>query len=176
MITLLLLYSIGAHNAFICENGGGGGSVELSLRFIISSPTWPVLCFSVMSDLNLDNPGFQSQGAPPPTPPSSGSSSDSAADRRTCLTCHRWLRKKSFDRHTLCISCRGCVCDIEHRIAFPILSPRLELLASQVSTLSQLLTARLAAPQAFGDFPCLSRSQLGSARVRHPLPSSCRDC
>ena len=21
-------------------------------------PTWPVLCFSVMSDLNLDNPGY----------------------------------------------------------------------------------------------------------------------
>ena len=49
--------------------GGGGGSVALSLRFIISSPTWPVFCFSVMSDLNLDNPGFQSQGATPPAPP-----------------------------------------------------------------------------------------------------------
>ena len=81
MITLLLLYSVGAHNAFICENGGG--IVALSLRFILSSPTWLVLCFSVMSDLNLDNPGCQSLGAPPP---SSGSSSDYAADRSTCLT------------------------------------------------------------------------------------------
>ena len=51
------------------DGGGGGGSVELSLRFIISSPTWPVLCFSVMCDLNLDNPGYQSLGAPPPAPP-----------------------------------------------------------------------------------------------------------
>ena len=68
MITLLLLYSVGAHDAFICENMWGGGSVELSLRFIISSPVWPVLCFSVMSDLNLDNQGYQSLGAPPPAP------------------------------------------------------------------------------------------------------------
>ena len=51
-----------------------GGSDGLILRFIISSPTWPVLCFSVMSDLNLDNPGFQSPGAPTPAPPYSGSS------------------------------------------------------------------------------------------------------
>ena len=66
-MTLLLLYRVGAHNAFISEYGGGGDG--LSLRFIISSPTWPVLCFSVISDLNLDDPGFQSQGAPPRAPP-----------------------------------------------------------------------------------------------------------
>ena len=95
--------------------GGGGVSDGLSLRFIISSPTWPVLCFSVMSDLNLDNPGFQSPGAPTPVPPSSGSSSDSAADRRTCITCHRRMSKKTFDRHTICVSCRGSDCDIDHR-------------------------------------------------------------
>ena len=117
VITLLLLYSVSAHEAFICESGGG---VELSLRFIISSPTWPVLCCSVMSDLNLDNPGYQSLGAPPPAPPSSGSSSDYAADRHTCLSCHGWLSMKTFDRHTLCISCRGSDCDIDHRLAFPI--------------------------------------------------------
>ena len=63
VITLLLLYSVGAHDAFICEKGGGG-SVELSLRFIISSPTWPVLCCSVTSDLNLDILGYQSLGVP----------------------------------------------------------------------------------------------------------------
>ena len=177
-----------------------GGSVELSLWFIISFPTWPVLCFSEMSDLNLDNPGFQSQGAPPPPPPPSGSSSDSAADGRTCLSCHRWISKKTFGRHTLCISCRGSDCDIDHRWeectewpeeevmlyvkhrrtlkskrrpktqALPPPPPppaapavpsshstsniesRLELLASQVSTLSELFTARLAALQAVGDF------------------------
>ena len=53
---------------------------------------------------------------------SSGSSSDYAADRCTCLTCHRWLSKKTFDLRTLCISCRGSDCDIDHRLAFPILS------------------------------------------------------
>ena len=121
MISLLLLYSVGAHDAFICENVGGGG-VELSLRFIISSPTWLVLCCSVMSDLNLDNPGYQSLGATPPASPSSGSSLYYVADRHTCLTCHEWLSMKTFDRHTLCISCRGSDCDIDHRLAFPIYS------------------------------------------------------
>ena len=55
---------------------------------------------------------------------------------------------------------------------------RLELLASQVSSLclSELFTARLAAPQVMVNFSLLSRSQSGSARVRRPLPSSCRDC
>ena len=81
----------------------GGGGVELSLRFIISSPTWAVLCFSVMSGLNLDNPGYQSLGVPPPAPPSSSSSSDYVADRRTCLTCHGWLSMTTFDRRTLCL-------------------------------------------------------------------------
>ena len=108
------------HTTLLFVKIGGGGSVELSLRFIISSLTWPVLCCSVMSDLNLDNPGYQPLGVPPPAPPSSGSSSGYAADRRTCLTCHRWLSMKTFDRHTLCISCRGSACDIDHRLAFPI--------------------------------------------------------
>ena len=78
-------------------------------------PTWPVLCFSVMNELNLDDPGFQSPGAPTHAPPSSGSSSDTATDRRTCLTCHRWMSKKTFDRHTVCVVCRGSDCDIDHR-------------------------------------------------------------
>ena len=68
-----------------------------------------------MSDLNLDDPGFQSPRAPTPAPPSSGSSSDAATDRRTCLTCHRWMSKKTFDRHTVCVACRGSDCDIDHR-------------------------------------------------------------
>ena len=63
--------------------GGGGGGVGLSLRFIISPPTWPVLCFSVMSELNLDNPGFQSLGAPPSAPPLSGSSIDAHVNLAT---------------------------------------------------------------------------------------------
>ena len=73
------------------------------------------LVFSALSDLNLDDPGFQSTGAPTPAPPSSGSSSNAATDRLTCLTCHRWISKKTFDRHTVCVACRGSDCDIDHR-------------------------------------------------------------
>ena len=206
--------------------GGGGGSDGLSLRFIIFSALHglSVLCFSVMSDLNLDDPGFQSLGAPTPAPPSSGSSSDTAPDRRTCITCHRWMSKKTFDCHTICVACRGSDCDIDHRCeectewpeeelllyvkhrrtlkskrskpktqappppAAPSVpsshpAPRsdfeswLELLASQVSALSELLTARLAAPQAIGDFlpasHAPSQTRLESdTRCPHPVETA----
>ena len=173
-----------------------------------------------MSDLNLDNPGFQSPGAPTPAPPSSGSSSDSVADRRTCITCHRWMSKKTFDRHTMCVSCRGSDCDIDHPCeectewpedevllyvkhrrtlkskrskpktqtppppAAPSVpsshpAPRsdIELPASQVSTLSELFTARLATPQAIGDFlpasHAPSQARLESdARCPHPVETA----
>ena len=184
-------------------------------------PTWPVLCFSVMSELNLDDPG-----APTPAPPSSGSSSDTATDRRTCLTCHRWMSKKTFDRHTVCVACRGSDCDIDHRCeectewpeeelllyvnhrrtlkskrskpktqaspppppaAPSVLSShpaprfdfesRLDLLASQVSALSDLFQSRLAAPQAIGDFlpasHASSQARLESdARSPHPVETA----
>ena len=93
----------------------GGGGDEFSLWFIIFSPYMACLVFSVVSDFNLDGPGFQSPGATPSAPPSSGSSSSGAAtDRRTCLTCHRWMSKKTFDRHTVCVACRGSDCDLNH--------------------------------------------------------------
>ena len=187
-------------------------------------PTWPVLCFSVMSELNLDDLGFQSLGAPTPAPPSSGSSSDTATDRRTCITCHRWMSKKTFDRHTICVACGGSDCDIDHRCeectewpeeelllyvkhrrslkskrskpktqapppppppaapSVPSSHPaphsdfesRLELIASQVSALSNLFQSRLAAPQAIGDFlpasHAPSQARLESdARRPHPV-------
>ena len=111
VITLLIYIALVPAKLFLSERGRGVG---LSLRFIISPPTWPVLYFSVMSELNLDNLGFQSPGAPPSAPLSSGSSSDSTADRRKCESCHRWMSKKTFDRHSLCVSCRGSECDIDH--------------------------------------------------------------
>ena len=189
------------------------------------TPTWPVLCFSVMSELNLDDPGFQSPGAPTPAPPSSGSSSDTATDRQACLTCHRWMSKKTFDRHTVSVACGGSDCDIDHRceecterpeeelllyvkhrrslkskrskpktqapppppppppaapsVPSPHPTPRsdfesrLDVLASQVSALSDLFQSRLAAPQAVGDF--LPASQAPSqarleSDVRRPHP------
>ena len=156
-----------------------------------------------MSELDLDDPGFQSPGAPTPAPPSSGSS-DTATEHRTCITCHRWMSKTTFDRHTICVACRGSDCDIDHRCkectewpeaeeelllyvkhrrslkskrskpktqapppppppaapSVPSSHPaprsdfesRLELIASQVSALSDLFQSRLAAPQAIGDF------------------------
>ena len=73
-------------------------------------PTWPVLCFSVMSDLNLDDPGFQSLGGSY-TCPSVIRFFFRHRDRPT----HRWMSKKTFDRHTICVNCRGSDCDIDHR-------------------------------------------------------------
>ena len=162
------------------------------------------IVFSVMSDFNLDDPGFQSPGATPSAPPSSGSSStDAATDRHTCLTCHRWMSKKTFDRHAVCVACRSSDCELNHRCeectewpeeelllyvkhrrtlkskrskpktqappppppaapSVPSSQPtpradlesRLDTLASQVSALSELFQARLAAPQAIdGSLP-----------------------
>ena len=117
------------------------------------------------------------------------------------------MSKKTFDRHTLCVSCRGSECDIDHRCeectdwpeedvllyvkhrptlksrrskskpqapppppppaapSVPSSQPcisdvesRLELLTSQVSALTELFTARLAAPQAFCDSPSASQA------------------
>ena len=110
------------------------------------------------------------------------------------------MSKKTFDRHTICVTCRGSDCDIDHRckectewpeeelllyvkhrrslkskcsepkiqapppppaapsVPSSHLAPRsdfesrLELIASQVSALSDLFQSRLAAPQAIGDF------------------------
>ena len=71
--------------------------------------------FSVMSELNLDDPGFT-----PPIPPVPPISSDSSVEtpvdgRRKCSSCPRRMSKKSADRHTVCISCRGFDCDINNR-------------------------------------------------------------
>ena len=68
-----------------------------------------------MSERSLDEPGF----APPvpPVPPSSSESSvETPADgRRKCIACPRRMSKKSADRHTLCVNCRGFDCDVHSR-------------------------------------------------------------
>ena len=68
-----------------------------------------------MSDYSLDKPGF----APPVplVPPSSSESSvETPVDgRRRCIACPRRMSKKSADRHTLCVNCRGFDCDINNR-------------------------------------------------------------
>ena len=71
--------------------------------------------FSVMSEFSLDAPGFT-----PPVPPVPPSSSDSSVETpvdgwRKCSSCPRRMSKKSADRHTECITCRGFDCDINNR-------------------------------------------------------------
>ena len=68
-----------------------------------------------MSEYSLDEPGFA-----PPVPPVPPSSSESSVEtlvdgRRKCISCPRRMRKKSADRHTLCITCRGFDCDLNNR-------------------------------------------------------------
>ena len=68
-----------------------------------------------MSDYSLDEP----EVAPPvpPVPPSSSESSvETPVDgRRKCIACPRRMSKKSADRHTLCVNCRGFDCDVNSR-------------------------------------------------------------
>ena len=63
----------------------------------------------------MDEPGFA-----PPVPPVPPSSSESSVEthvdgRRKCISCSRRMSKKSADRHTLCITCRGFDCDLNNR-------------------------------------------------------------
>ena len=68
-----------------------------------------------MSEYSLDEPGFA-----PPVPPVPPSSSDSSVETpadgcRKCIACPRRMSKKSADRHTLCVNCRGFDCDVNSR-------------------------------------------------------------
>ena len=100
---------------FLVKSGGWGGN-ELSLRFIILLTHGLYCVFSVMSDINLDEPGFKAPGATTSAPPSSDSSMENPPEaRRKCIACRRRMSKKTADRHTLCVSCRGFDCDLESR-------------------------------------------------------------
>ena len=81
----------------------------------LSSFIMAFFVFSVMSEFSLDDPGFTP--LVPPVPPSSSESSvETPVDgRRKCSSCPRRMSKKSADRHTICISCRGFDCDINNR-------------------------------------------------------------
>ena len=92
------------------KRGGGGYLVYGSL-----SSSFMALCFTVMSEYSLDEPGFA-----PPVPPVPPSSSESSVETpvdgwRKCSSCPRRMSNKSADRHTLCVSCRGFDCDLNNR-------------------------------------------------------------
>ena len=66
-----------------------------------------------MSEYSLDEPGFVPPVPPVPPPSSSDSSVETPVDgRRKCIACPRRMSKKSADRHTLCVNCRGFDCDV----------------------------------------------------------------
>ena len=60
------------------------------------------------------------RGFLPPVPPAPPSSSESSIEaptdgRRKCSSCPRRMSKKSADRHTICVQCRGFDCDLNSR-------------------------------------------------------------
>ena len=62
----------GSFYAFLVKSvGGGGGFNELSLQFIILLTHGLSCVFTVMSEINLDKPGFKAKGATTSAPPSS---------------------------------------------------------------------------------------------------------
>ena len=94
----------------------GWGGDELSFRFIVLLLNGLFCVFTVMSEYSLDELGFKTPGALVPVPPSSDFSVEAPSDgRRKCIACPRRMSKKTADRHTLCIDCRGFDCDINNR-------------------------------------------------------------
>ena len=97
------------------EITGGGGVMNLVYGSSFSS-LMAFLCFTVMSEFSLDEPGFKAPGALTPVPPSSDSSVEAPSDgHRKCVPCPRRMSKKTADRHTLYVNCRGFDCDIDTR-------------------------------------------------------------
>ena len=112
MISYIYIYII--RSAFYVFFSGKGGG-ELSLRFSVFLHHGLFMCFTVMSEYLLNEPGFT-----PPVPPVRPSSSESLVEapvdgRRKCSSCPRRMSKKLADRHTVCVSCRGFDCDIDCR-------------------------------------------------------------
>ena len=98
---------------FNSEKWWGGN--ELSLRFIVLLLHGLSCDFSVMSEFNLDEPGFTALGNAT-TPPSSDSSVDNPPEaRRKCIACPRRMSTKTANRHTVCVVCRGFDCSLDSR-------------------------------------------------------------
>ena len=98
---------------FSSENRGGVN--ELSLRFIILLLHGLSCVFTVVSDINLDEPGFTAP-AGSTVPLSSDSSVEQPPDGRSkCVACPRRMSAKTADRYTICVVCRGYDCNVESR-------------------------------------------------------------
>ena len=94
---------------------GGGEGNELSLRFIVLLLHGLSCDFSVMSDINLDEPGFTAPGNAT-APPSLDSSVDNPPEaRRKCIGCPRRMSAETADHHTVCVVCRGFDCSLDSR-------------------------------------------------------------
>ena len=90
------------------------GGNEFSLWFIILLLHGLSCVFTVMSAVNLDEPGFTAPARS--APPSSDSSVDNPPDSRSqCVACPRRMSAKTADCHTLCVVCRGFDCTVETR-------------------------------------------------------------
>ena len=96
---------------FSVKRGGGENLVYGSL----SSSLMAFLVFYSDEWIFIRRAGF-APPVPPVPPLSSESSVETPVDgRRKCSSCPRRMSKKSADRHTLCVSCRGFDCDLNNR-------------------------------------------------------------
>ena len=97
------------------EIQGGGAMMNLVYGSSFSS-LMAFLCFTVMSEFSLDEPGFKAPGALTPVPPSSDSSEEAPSDvHHKYVDCPRRMSKKTADCHTLFVNCRGFDCNIDTR-------------------------------------------------------------
>ena len=147
------------------------------------------LCFIVMSESSLDEPGFKAPGALTPVPPFSDSSVEAPSEvRRKCVACPRRMSKKTADRHTLCVNCRGFDCDIDTRCKECLEWPEEEVrLCFSLSTAPQVFT-RVMAPvlailhrlgvrilRYLDDWLVLAPSILEALRARDIVLNLCQD-
>ena len=91
----------------MCIRLSSVGGNELSLRFIILLLHGLSCVFSVMSAINLDEPGLHASDGSTAQPSSDSSVEPPSEGRCKCVACPRRMSAKTADRHTICVTCRG---------------------------------------------------------------------